>query len=659
MTDSAGDLSALGKSVADAVGRLVAQRSCRPVATYRLQLARDTLTFRDAAAVAPYLDELGVSHLYVSPCLKTRSGSAHGYSVVDFGQLDAALGGADDYRAMVEALHGRRLGQILDVVPNHMSATPPENPWWNDVLENGPGSPYAAYFDVDWRPVKEELQDKILLPMLGEQYGQVLEAGELQLELSGGAFFIRYFQTLLPLEPRTYTVVLAHRLDELKATLPAESDAVRELESILTALEHLPGYKDTDPGRMAERQREKEVVKDRLGRRCHRSTAVAEFVARNVQEFNGCRDDPPSYDRLDKLLDAQVYRLAHWKAAGDEINYRRFFDVNDLAAVCMEDPQVFEESHRLVFDLLGARRRRCLADRPHRRPVRPHGISAAAAMGLRSALGRRGTSIKCSFRSMGRSHSPMKSPATASRGRLREKKTPGQRRSEPGGAGLPSGGLGRAAISRPPPPPPPTRPPPRFAACVPLAWSSRRSSVPRNPCPNTGPSPAPPATTSSITSTGCSSTRPGLSELGKVYSRFLDQKLDFREVAYQSKLADPAGDDGQRGAPAGPPPQSHFAAAPAGRATSRSTRCGALREILACFPVYRTYIHEGHVAERDRQFVCRAVAQAKRRNPALDAAVFDFVRDVLVAASFRRRWTRPTGGNGSCSWGDSSRPPVP
>ena len=204
MTDSAGNLSALGKSVADAVGRLVAQRSCRPVATYRLQLARDTLTFRDAAAVVPYLDELGVSHLYVSPCLQTRSGSAHGYSVVDFGQLDPALGGADDYRAMVEALHGRRLGQILDVVPNHMSATPLENPWWNDVLENGPGSPYAAYFDIDWRPVKEELQNKILLPMLGEQYGQVLEAGELQLELQGGAFFIRYFQTLLPLEPRTY-----------------------------------------------------------------------------------------------------------------------------------------------------------------------------------------------------------------------------------------------------------------------------------------------------------------------------------------------------------------------------------------------------------------------------------------------------------------------
>ena len=156
----------------------------------------------------PYLDELGVSHLYASPYLKTRSGSPNGYAIVDYTQLNPELGGADDYRAMVEALHGRAMGQILDVVPNHMSATPAENLWWNDVLENGPASPHAAYFDIDWRPVKEELRNKVLLPILGDQYGQVLESGELKLEYREGAFFLRYYQSLLPIEPRTYRTIL-------------------------------------------------------------------------------------------------------------------------------------------------------------------------------------------------------------------------------------------------------------------------------------------------------------------------------------------------------------------------------------------------------------------------------------------------------------------
>ena len=300
----------------------------------------------------PYLDELGVSHLYASPYLKTRSGSTNGYAIVDYAQLNPELGSNDDYRAMIEALHGRAMGQILDTVPNHMSATPTENLWWNDVLENGPSSPQAAYFDIDWQPVKEELRNRILLPILGDQYGQVLESGELKLEYREGAFCLRYYQSLLPLDPRTYRVILTHRLDALKETLPADSEDLRELESIVTALEHLPERTATEPASVAERQREKEVIKDRLGKLAQRSPAVAEFIRRNVQEFNGTAGDPHSYDRLDKLLDAQVYRLSHWKAAADEINYRRFFDINELAAVCMEDREVFAESHRLLFELL-------------------------------------------------------------------------------------------------------------------------------------------------------------------------------------------------------------------------------------------------------------------------------------------------------------------
>ena len=182
---------------------------CWPTATYRLQFEADKLTFRDASVIVPYLDELGVSHLYASPYLKTRSGSTNSYAIVDYTQLNPDLGGRDDYRAMVKALHDRAMGQIVDTVPNHMSATPAENPWWTDVLENGPSSPRAAYFDIEWQPVKEELRNRILLPILGDQYGQVLESGELKLEYRDGTFGLRYFQSLLPLDPRTYRVILA------------------------------------------------------------------------------------------------------------------------------------------------------------------------------------------------------------------------------------------------------------------------------------------------------------------------------------------------------------------------------------------------------------------------------------------------------------------
>ncbi len=185
------DLSAWAQWLARAVAQTVAERLCRPTATYRLQFEPRKMTFRDAAGLVPYLDELGVSHLYASPYLKARSGSTHGYAIVDYGSLNPELGSEGDYRAMVETLHARAMGQILDTVPNHMSATPAENLWWTDVLENGPASPRAAYFDIDWHPVKEELRNKVLLPILGDQYGQVLESGELKLEYADGAFFLR------------------------------------------------------------------------------------------------------------------------------------------------------------------------------------------------------------------------------------------------------------------------------------------------------------------------------------------------------------------------------------------------------------------------------------------------------------------------------------
>ena len=152
------DVSAWAEWVAQSVAQTVARRRCQATATYRVQFAQGKMTFRDAAGIVPYLDELGVSHLYASPYLKARRGSPHGYAIVDYGQLDPELGSESDYEAMVTALHGHGMGQILDVVPNHMSATPAENLWWNDVLENGPASPHAAYFDIDWRRSKRDCE---------------------------------------------------------------------------------------------------------------------------------------------------------------------------------------------------------------------------------------------------------------------------------------------------------------------------------------------------------------------------------------------------------------------------------------------------------------------------------------------------------------------
>ena len=203
------ELAAWTQWVARSVAQVARIAACCPTATYRLQFEPEHMTFRAAARILPYLDELGISHIYASPYLKNRVGSGNGYAIVDYGALNPELGGENDYRAMVAALHARGMGQIFDTVPNHMCAAPGENAWWTDVLENGPASPHAAYFDIDWRPVQEELRNRLLLPILGDQYGKVLEAGELKLEYRKGAFFLRYWQSLpadrpadLPDDPR-------------------------------------------------------------------------------------------------------------------------------------------------------------------------------------------------------------------------------------------------------------------------------------------------------------------------------------------------------------------------------------------------------------------------------------------------------------------------
>jgi len=322
-----------------------------PQAVYRLQFNR-AFTFRDAAALLPYLDALGVSDLYASSFLAARPGSPHGYDIADHNRLNPELGGEAAFRHLAAALRARGMGLILDVVPNHMGVAAACNPWWNDVLENGPDSPYAHVFDIDWDPVTRQLASRVLLPILGEQYGTVLENQELRLEYADGLFTLVYYDTRLPIAPRSLTQLLTHRLEVLRDSLGEADPSFQEYQSILTALSHLPSRTERAPERIAERLREKAVIRRRLARLTAECPAIAASLEETVRIFNGTPGEPRSFDLLDRLLEEQVYRLASWRVAAEEINYRRFFDVNELAAIRMEDPAVFRETHRLIFRLV-------------------------------------------------------------------------------------------------------------------------------------------------------------------------------------------------------------------------------------------------------------------------------------------------------------------
>jgi (1->4)-alpha-D-glucan 1-alpha-D-glucosylmutase len=324
----------------------------RPEATYRLQLHAG-FTFRDALRIVPYLRDLGVTHCYASPYLKARPGSTHGYDVVDHSALNPEIGSEEDHEEFVSALRGHGLGLILDMVPNHMAIATNDNVWWNDVLENGPASRYAGYFDIAWQAAaRPQLRDKVLLPVLGEPYGDALEGGHLDLVFEGGAFVIRYGERRFPVAPSSYARVLEHRLDELERGLGEDAPALAEYQSVLSAIRNLPRRTEVEPARVAERAREKEVIKRRLAALAAEHPAVGAFIADNLARFNGTPGDPASFDLLDDLLQDQCYRLSHWRVATDEINYRRFFDVNDLAALRIERPEVFEATHALVLRLV-------------------------------------------------------------------------------------------------------------------------------------------------------------------------------------------------------------------------------------------------------------------------------------------------------------------
>ena len=322
-----------------------------PVSTYRLQFNRD-FTFAHARALIEYLRELGITDCYSSPVLKARAGSVHGYDIVDHAQINPELGGEAEFVEFARALREREMGLLMDVVPNHMCIASHENGWWQDVLENGPGSPFARYFDVDWNPPNPALKDRVLLPILGDQFGRVLEKQELRVAYRDGAFHLNYWETQLPVASRTSTLILRLALDTSRALLGESHPHVIELESIVTALNNLPARTETDPVRVRERRREKDVVRRRLSELVKGSNEARGAVHEAISRVNGAKGRPESFDPLEELLSEQPYRLSFWRVASDEINYRRFFDINELAAVRVEERPVFTAVHEVAFRFL-------------------------------------------------------------------------------------------------------------------------------------------------------------------------------------------------------------------------------------------------------------------------------------------------------------------
>ena len=531
-----------------------------PTATYRLQL-NSSCTFANARRVVPYLAKLGISHCYVSPFLKARTGSPHGYDIVDHTTFNPEIGTEAEFKEFVSELHAHGMGLVLDFVPNHMSVATADNAWWMDVLEDGPSSPYAGFFDIDWMPLKPDLANKVLLPVLGDQFGRVLEDGQLTLTLEQGMFSIHYFDRRFPIAPRSTAPIFRHRLEQLKRVLGSDDPNLIEYQSILTAIGHLPPRTETDQEKLTEGRREKEVIRRRLNTLLESSPEIRTFLLENVRLFNGSHNDPRSFDLLDELLLDQAYRLAYWRVAADEINYRRFFDVNELAAICVENPAVFESAHQLVFRLMEDG----LID--GLRIDHPDGLYDPLDYFIRLAVA------------------------------ASEKGTTGtlQNQDLPEFYLVVEKILGRGEH-------------------LPAEW------------------PVDGTTGYDFLNAvnGLFVDRSNAKTFDALYTRFTHESADFKALAHRCKKLIMDASMSSEVSVLGHELDRMSEHDRSSRDFTRRSLTEAIREVIACFPVYRTYITSEGVPERDRRYVELAVSRAKRLNPAVSDSVFDFVRDILL-----------------------------
>jgi (1->4)-alpha-D-glucan 1-alpha-D-glucosylmutase len=312
-----------------------------PLATYRLQF-NSNFRFRDAISILDYLRELGISHVYASPVLASRSGSGHGYDVTDPTKIDADEGGEEEFGALQSALEERGMGLVLDLVPNHMAASS-ENRWWMDVLEFGPDSPFASYFDIDWKPPSRTLENKLLLPFLGRPFSEVLNDGELHLDWQGGRFVLQYGEQVFPIAPTSYAQILNSPVNGKNVLLDSDSPSAQEWRGVLAVAQSIAlGNGGLSA---ADRRAKFEGMCDRLHQLLIASPEVYAHVERTLEILNGRPGTPSSFNELEYILAGQHYRLAFWQTASDAINYRRFFSITDLVGVRVDDPAVFDATH--------------------------------------------------------------------------------------------------------------------------------------------------------------------------------------------------------------------------------------------------------------------------------------------------------------------------
>jgi (1->4)-alpha-D-glucan 1-alpha-D-glucosylmutase len=559
--------------------RLVeSQRRVRPGSTYRLQF-NHTFRFADGIRLIPYLNRLGITTLYSSPILAARAGSTHGYDITDHNRINPEIGTEEEFQQLLGELKRHGMGLMLDVVPNHMSVGYGTNPWWQDVLENGRASEYANFFDIDWNPLKPELRNKVLLPILGNQYGEELEAGRIVVVHGDGGFHIEYFDKVLPVDPQTIPKIFGS-VGELRKP----GNAGRELLALLTALAELPPHTSPEPERASPRKREAPFLLRRMADLVERSEEVRKYVQVAVEQLNGIVGDSHSFDALHEFLEAQVYRLAHWRVSAEEINYRRFFDVNDLIGLRMEDPQVFAATQKLI--------RRLLAEdavvglridhpdgmfNPPQYFTRLQMLFAAAKLYGATPVGELAENgIEMNVQNAFGQYAlkPGQEPFYVVVEKILEK-----------GEVLPrewpvSGSVGY-----------------EFANTVNGIFIDGHSQK----------------------------------SFSNLYHRLIGESLNVDGLIYQAKklvmlsalssevnvlshMLDEISSNNRRA-----------------RDFTRKVLRDAIRETIACFPVYRTYVDErGNISDRDREFIAQAIASAKRLNSSVAPQAFDFLQDILL-----------------------------
>lgn len=573
-----------------AVGE-VKRRQRLSESTYRLQFHAE-FTFADATRLVPYLHRLGITDCYASPYLKARPGSMHGYDIIDHHHLNPEIGSDEQYAAWTDALREHGMGQLLDVVPNHMGILGNENIWWNDVLENGPASAFADYFDIDWHSSpRAELRGRLLLPLLGQPYGTALESGEIRLEHTSGGFALVYFEHRFPVAPDTYSSILERLLQILSGKVAAESPVHVECQSILTAVRNLPGFQDSDPARRAERQREKEVIKKRLATLFDSADPAREALEAALAEFNGTPGKPEEFDLVDNLLNQQPYRLAYWRVAADEINYRRFFEVNELAALRMDRAEVFNAAHERVFALLREGRVSGL------RIDHPDGLfdprQYLRRLQERYFLDCARTLVSSDSAGSEVEWSELEGPLLA---RLAE-----AQQAEP--AGL---------LNRP-----------LYLVVEKILGVDESLPADWPVHGTTGYDFLNQLNGVFVDSASATAFR-------SMYHDWLQDETSFPEVAYRAKFLT---------LQVGLSSELHMLAyrldrIAQGHRWSRdftvNTLRHALREVIACFPVYRSYLACDEIRDADRNHVQTAVKRARLRNPAISGSIFDFIRDVLL-----------------------------